>query len=122
MVKKEVSGFQNKKFFKKRFTKKDEPEFKLVNNYSSLLRSSRGSKNLSQEDFAKLLNERGSIVAKWESGTLKPRVDIARKLSKLLNITLVVKDEKKVFDKAISKKKGEEGFTLGDFIKVRKRK
>ena len=35
VVKKEVSGFQNKKFFKKRFTKKDEPEFKLVNNYSN---------------------------------------------------------------------------------------
>ena len=121
VVKKSSSSFSMGGSFKKRIVNKDEPEFKVVNNYSSLLRSARESKNMNQEDFAKFLKERSSIVTKWESGNLKPRVGIARKLSKLLNINLIEKDIKKDFEKKQNKRK-EEGFTLGDFIKVRKRK
>jgi len=85
-----------------------------------LLRSARESRGMSQEDFAKFLNERSSIVAKWESNGLKPRIGIAKKLSKLLNVNLVERDKKKVFEQ--KKYKKDEGFTLGDFIKVRKKK
>ena len=76
---------------------------------------------MSQEDFAKFLNERESIVAKWEQGSLRPRIDTARRLERKLGIRLVEKEEETSEDVDVPKVKKDE-FTLGDFIKVRKRK
>ena len=107
-------GFSNK-------NKGNRPEYRIVSNYSSLIRSAREDKGMSQEDFAKLLNERESVIAKWENGTLRPRLDIARKLGRLLKVSFIrtKKEDEKV---EIKHKKKSDGFTLGDFIKVRKRK
>lgn len=104
---------------------KESPEFKIIANFSELIRSARENSKLSQEDFARFLNERESIVAKWESGTLSPGLDIARKLERALGVKLVEKEEQSVIDKLASEKKEKRNadeFTLGDFIKVRKRK
>jgi putative transcription factor len=95
-----------------------EPEFSLVSNTATILRNIRESKALSQEDFSKLINERESVVSKWEQGTLTPRLDTARKLERQLGIKLVQRDTK--ITVKVEKKKFEE-FTLGDFIKVKKR-
>ena len=105
---------------KKKFSKIEMPEFRVVENYSDLIRSVRESKKMKQEDFAKFLNEKESILAKWESGGLKPRLDVARRLEKILGIKLVERDEVKPVK--LEKKKTGEDFTLGDFIKIRKRK
>ena len=75
---------------------------------------------MNQEEFSKFINERESVLNKWENGSLKPRLDIARKLEKRLKISLIEKEEIKTIE--MEKKKSSEGFTLGDFIKVRKRK
>lgn len=100
--------------------KLDKPQFKVVNNYSKLLLQSRQDKGMSQEDFAKFINERESVVAKWESGSLKPRVDIARKVGKSLGIILTEKEvEAKPFEIQRSKA---DGMTLGDFIKKPRKK
>ena len=108
--------------YKPRFAnKKTQPDFKIVNNYSFLIKQARESKGLKQEDFAKFLNEKESMVTKWENGSLRPRLNIARKLERVLGVKLVEKDEKKSFAED-KKKKISSGFTLGDFIKVRKRK
>ncbi len=97
----------------------EEPQFSIVSNYSFLIRSAREKKGMTQEDFAKFLNERESVVSKWESGSLKPSVDNAGRVGQLLKINLVQKEET-VAGKIEPKNKIEE-FTLGDFIKVRKR-
>ena len=107
---------------RKSFSKQQTPEFKVVSNYSDLIRSARECKSLKQEDFAKFLNEKESILTKWESGSLKPRLDVAKRLEKVLGIKLVERDEVKSVDLGKKKKGGSEEFTLGDFIKVRKRK
>ena len=100
--------------------KKAEVEWKLVSNFSDLIKSAREKKGMNQEDFAKFLNEKESILSKWEQGTLKPRIFTARRLEKVLNVSLVAKDiQEKVEIKKDKSLKGE--FTLGDFIKVRKR-
>ena len=106
--------------FKRKASHDDGPQFKVVENYSTLIRSAREKKGLKQEDFAKFLNERESIVAKWEQGSLKPRIDVAKRIGRLLRISLVVKDE--VADKVEIKKGKSSEFTLADFVKVRKRK
>ena len=105
---------------KKQWDKPNRPDFRIVGNFSSLLRESRERKGMSQEDFAKFLEEKQSIVAKWESGALRPRIGIAKVLQRKLGITLLKRDEGK---KSVSVgKKVSDEFTLGDFIKVRKRK
>jgi len=87
-----------------------EPAFRVTDNYASILR---------QEDFARYLQERESIVAKWEQGKMQPSVDIARRLERILGLSLVVEDVEQAFEKEKNSKP--EGFTLGDFMKVRKK-
>lgn len=100
----------------------EEPELKLVDNYSSLIRSEREKRGMKQEDFAKFLNERESIVSKWEQGTLKPGVDTAKKLEKQLGINLIEILDYAGSEKLANPKEKKDVFTLGDFIRIRKRK
>ena len=104
----------------KSFVKYDGPTFLIVKDYSTKIRQAREAKGMSQEDFAKFLNERESVIQKWESGHLKPRIGVARKIGKILHIRLL---EREGAEKAeeIKKSKPSDELTLGDFIKVRKR-
>lgn len=98
---------------------KEAPEFKLIENFAEKIRKAREARNLSQEDFAKLINEKESISSKWERGGFKPSIETARKLEKVLGLILVVKEEDSTEKVELDKKSGE--LTLGDFVKVRKR-
>jgi putative transcription factor len=99
---------------------REEPQFRLVANFSNLIKSSRESKNMDREEFSQFLNEKESLVAKWEQGHLRPRIGIARKLGKLLGHNFVEKDTKGEYKKESNSKNDE--MTLGDFIKIKKRK
>ncbi len=99
--------------------KPEEPEYGIVADYALLIRSARELKGMTQEDFAKLLSEKESILAKWEAGTLKPSIETARKLEKKLGIRLIELDE--TISVKLDKGRSDE-LTLGDFVKVRKRK
>ena len=112
--------FSESEGFTRTLTKREEPEFRTVSNYSQLIKSARERKGLKQEDFAKFLNEKESVVAKWESGTMKPSIVIARKLENTLGIKLVEEEINDSYEKKVSKES--DVLTLGDFIKVRKRK
>ena len=97
--------------------------------YSKKLQQARNQRNMTQEEFAKILNEKMSVVQKWESGNLKPRIDVAKSLERQLNLKLlkeIVTDDELSEDNdgtsIISKKKSSGEPTLGDFIKVRKRR
>ncbi len=102
---------------------KDMIEDKVVDNFSQLIRKVREKKGLTQEDFAKQLREREGLVSKWESGSQKPDLETAKKLGKMLGITLVVKDEAALAEKLelAGGKRAGDVLTLGDFIKVKKR-
>ena len=97
---------------------KEQP-FRVTGNYAAVLRQAREKQALSQEDFARFLQEKESIVAKWEQGRMQPSVEIARRLEKILGVSLVVEDVEQGFEKDKNVRK--DGFTLGDFMKVRKR-
>ena len=95
---------------------KEEIEWKIVPNFSDLIKSARKEKGMNQEDFAKFLNERESILSKWEQGTLRPRIFVARRLGQTLGINFVTKDNKEKVE--IKKEKSSRTeMTLGDFIK-----
>ncbi|MBS3117010.1 TIGR00270 family protein [Candidatus Woesearchaeota archaeon] len=109
-------------FSQQRVSKVEEPEFTVTLDYASLLKTARESRHLNQEDFAQFLNERVSLVQKWEQGTMPPGIDTARRLEKKLGIYLIEKIEKNTIDLPLNKSsKRADTFTLGDFVKVRKR-
>ncbi len=96
------------------------PEYRVVDTYAPLIRAAREKRAMTQKDFALLLQEKESFVGKWESGSLTPDLETAKKLQRLLKIALVVLDEDALNTEKIEKNKSTE-FTLGDFIKVKKR-
>ncbi len=99
----------------------EEPEFEIVLDYASLIRKAREQRNMSQKEFAAFLNERESLVQKWEQGSMPPAIDVARRLEKKLGISLIQQDEKGKILNPEKAPKLSDSFTLGDFIKIRKR-
>ncbi len=94
------------------------PEYRVIDSYSSLVRTAREKRGMTQKDFALLLQEKESFIGKWESGALKPDLETAKKLQKILNITLITLDEDVTNSEKIERNKSTE-LTVGDFIKIR---
>jgi putative transcription factor len=88
----------------------------LVENWNDLIKKKRESLNLTQEEFAKKINEKESIIHKIETGSFEPNISLARKLEKFLKIKLV---EQGTAQEEVPGATKSEEFTLGDFIKVR---
>jgi putative transcription factor len=98
--------------------KNKETVFVIVDNYSSLVKNARESMKLKQEEVAKKMAVKESILHNIESGHFEPSIDMARRLEKFFGITLVEQHEEE--DIALSK--GETGpMTLGDMIKIKKK-
>lgn len=119
-VLKKVEKHLPKKAFKAEQTP-EQPEIieTVVDDFSSIIRKKREEMNLKQDDFAKKINEKSSLVYSLENGKTRPSIALARKLEKLLNIRLIeeIKDTK--IDLGKRDDSGE--LTIGDLIKVKKR-
>lgn len=122
-VRKQVDGIRrfNSQTSQRSFRKQEDvPLYRVRADYSYILKRAREQKNLSQEDFAKLLTEKESLIAKWEAGVFKPDLDVARKLGRILGVEFVERDEDGD-GTALETKKDPHTLTLGDFIKIKKR-
>lgn len=108
------------------FTSKPGDDKIVVQNAAQILQKARSRKNMTQKEFATLLSEKLSVVTKWESGAMRLSVGAAQKVERVLHVTLLenstgVESDK---EKSTSSKKilkSSQGFTLGDFIKTRKK-
>ncbi len=76
---------------KPRFVKEEVVDF-VVDEYSHLIRKGRERKGLKQEELAKYIGERESVVSGAEAGRLKPGLKVAKKLEVFLGIKLISKD------------------------------
>lgn len=92
--------------------------FIIASDYASKIKEKREQLGLTQEEFAKKIRERESLLSKLEIGAIEPSIKLARKLEGFLGIKLV--EEYKESVKAVPTKKGK-GFTIGDIVKVKKR-
>ncbi|PIN70460.1 TIGR00270 family protein [Candidatus Woesearchaeota archaeon CG11_big_fil_rev_8_21_14_0_20_43_8] len=103
--------------------KAPEPEIieLLVEDYANKIKSAREKLGLKQIEFAKRISEKESIVQNMETGKFQPPITLARKLERFLNIRLVEEIEEKPIAKDDAKPK-DGPLTLGDFVKVRKKK
>ncbi|MBI2101958.1 TIGR00270 family protein [Candidatus Woesearchaeota archaeon] len=96
---------------------KEEKMELLVENYAEIIRKRRESMGLTQKDFAGKISEKEATVHKIETGALAPPLSLAKKLERFLGVRLVEE-----YEESHETPKGREinGFTLGDFINVRK--
>jgi putative transcription factor len=78
----------------------------VVRDYSVLVKQARELKGLKQEQVAKALNEKESIIHKVESGTFKPSFRLAQKLENFFSIKLIEEVKESVpmqnFDEQVS--------------------
>ncbi len=84
--------------------------------YATLIKQKREQLGLKQEDLAKALSEKESVVQKTESGAIPP-MELARKFESFLKIKLIEEYREEV-DTSQKNKTAE--LTLGDFIKIKK--
>ncbi len=105
----------------KRVKSKEKEEIEIIKDvtadYPKIIRKAREKLNLKQEEFARKINEKESIVHKIESGKFKPSIKLAQKLEKLLNIKLI--EESIDEETPISQGSGE-AMTIGDLLQAKK--
>ena len=88
----------------------------LVQDYDQRIRGARESRGLSQEELAKQLNEKASLIRKLERGDVLPSDGVQRKLERELDITLSESGGEEG-DTEWSGGSATGGTTLGDVVK-----
>lgn len=118
------SGIQNiseKKYHKKikyNSANEDSLEESIVSNYNIIVKNKREKLNLKQEDLAKQINEKISVIQHIENKKLEPSLKLSKKLERFLNIKLI---EKFKSNYKINTEHNDEVLTLGDIIKYKKK-
>lgn len=92
-----------------------ESEVELVEGYGRLIREAREKMGLSQEELAKLVKERLSVIKRVEAERMEPPASLARKLEKALKIKLYTY-EASVASSTYKKRKD---ITLGDVVRLK---
>ncbi len=110
---------QKKKEVVKERIERDEEIEVIVNDYAEKIRNAREKKGLKQEELAKILAIKDSLLHKFESNRMEPPIDIAKRIEKVLDIKLIEKVMPKHIEKIDEKKKE---LTLGDVVRIRERK
>ena len=90
----------------------------ISDRYASIIKKAREKKGLTQDDLAKAIGEKGSVVHQLEVSNLKPSLKLAKKLGVFLNMNLIetVKQER---DKEKSVDFRDKTLTIGDLVKKR---
>ncbi len=98
-----------------------EPEIieMVVEDFAEKIRNKREKLGLKQEDFAKMISEKESVIHKLETGEFQPSIELAKKLEKALKIKLIEEYEEKHKKTA---KISSGPTTIGDLIKIKTRK
>ncbi|MBS7287456.1 MAG: TIGR00270 family protein [Candidatus Freyarchaeota archaeon] len=92
-----------------------EGEEELVEGYGSLIREAREKMGLSQEELAKLVKEKVSVIKRVEAGRMEPPRQLASKLEKVLKIKLYGSEAAAGFSTTTKRK----SLTLGDVVRLK---
>ena len=97
-----------------------EESYDIVEDYAEKIRRARQRLGWSQAVLAQKVREKENVIKRIEAGRLKPSIELARRLEKILGITLLepIVDE---YTETYSSR-NEDYFTIGDFIKIKKNK
>ncbi len=89
----------------------------VVDDYSEKIKKAREKRGLKQEDLAKDIAEKVSVIHQLESNKLKPSFKLAKKLEVFLNITLISQFEQNIIKKDESIDFKDNAVTIGDLLK-----
>jgi putative transcription factor len=95
-------------------------EMILIEDYATVIRSARQKAKISQDELAQKVGERISTLQAIEAGRLKPVEKVIRGLERELGISLL--EPIGVAPVAHEHDKSEDGTTLGDVVKVKRKK
>jgi putative transcription factor len=90
----------------------------VVSDCSVKVKRAREEMGLTQEVLAKLTGEKVSVIRRIEAGKLKPTLDLAKRLERVLKVSLVEEVE---VAKGSEQLKLKADLTLGDVVVVRER-
>ncbi|MFA6073004.1 MAG: multiprotein bridging factor aMBF1 [Candidatus Woesearchaeota archaeon] len=94
----------------------------IVKDYASKIKNARERKKLKQEDFAKSISEKESVIHQLESGHMEPNIELAEKLEKALGIKLIEEYKENPDELKKDKLPRSNGpLTIGDMINFKKR-
>ena len=85
--------------------------------YSNIIKQKRERMNMKQQDLAKMIAEKESVINNLESGKLEPSIRLARKLEKFLRVKIVEQHEEGK-ERKYNTKTGP--LTIGDLISIKK--
>ncbi len=112
---------KKKQEFRRIATEKEEKIEIIIPNYNTIIKKAREKLGLKQEELAKLIAEKESLIHKIESGKVEPDINVARKIEKFLKVKLVEVISPDEFIPT-QQKKGKIDITLGDVVQIKKRK
>ena len=85
----------------------------IVENYGRLIKRAREKLDFTQEELAKKLNEKESLITKLENNSILPSLELARKIEKQLNISLIsISEEENIISKT-----ADDSLTIEDLMK-----
>ena len=93
-------------------------EMELAEDYNKRIIQGRRRKDMTQEDLAKRLNEKKSVISRLETGEMRPSDNLIKRLEKVLEIKLMERVEFQL--EPAKRQVGSGGVTLGDLIRMEK--
>lgn len=108
------------RIFKPKKAKRQFPEleYEVVEDFAEKIRKAREKLGWSTEVLAQKVREKETVIRRIESGRLTPTLDLARKLEKVLKISLL----EPVIEEHQIRSKDNKDLTLGDIVIIRKKK
>ena len=95
-----------------------EPSNEVLEDFNTVIRKAREKMGWSREDLAEKVYEKVSVIGRVESGKMVPDIKLARKLEKILNVSLLEKvEDENLEDKGPQKIRGA---TIGDIAFIKK--
>ena len=97
--------------------KKEDQIDVIDDNYAEKIRNAREKRGLKQDELAKAIAVKESLIHKFETGQMSPSVSIARKFEQFLRIKLISEHKEERIKKEINLK--DEHLTIGDLLKLK---
>jgi putative transcription factor len=98
---------------------KDYVEFEIRSDYATKIRKAREKHELTQEELAKRVKERLSIIQKIEAGKMIPNIQLSRMLEHVLKMKLMIPTMEPKMPKSVVAEEAQE-LTIGDIIQFKK--
>ena len=111
-----IEPIREEKEIRRKIQKEDEEEIieRIIENFGKIIKEGREKLNLKQDEFAKKINEKASIIHSLESEHHEPNIKLANKIEKFLKIKLI---EKETIEESNLNTIKSEALTIGDLIK-----